>query len=226
MKFAHRIVWLFSSPRRLQGDIAEDRTTWWQPWLWLSLLTAATEYFSMPIRRAVLQTNPNDLPLGELDAQLAYMDRWGGMQLIGIPVVLLFLALTVSGTVYVVVSLLSSRASFKRYFTITLYASIIAAISSIISTVVVRARGIDAIRSPGDAHFSLSLRFLAPSDNALLEAVLSSFELFGVWSLFFLGTALVRVFGMSAGQAFASVVPWWMIYVLLTLVGQAVGALG
>ena len=226
MKFVQRIAWLFSSPRRLQDDIAENRTTWWQPWLWLSFLTVATEFFSMPIRRAVLQTNPNDLPLGELEAQLAYMERWGGMQLIGIPVVLLFLALTVSGITYVVVSLLSSRASFKRYFTITLYASVIAGISTVISTIVVGARGIDAIRSIDDAHFSISLRFLAPPNSALLEAVLSSFELFGIWSLFFLGSALVRVFGMSAGQAFASVVPWWVIYVLLTLVGQAVGALG
>lgn len=226
MMFFSRAVWLFSSPRRLVEHIREDRTAWWQPWVWLSLLYVVVDYFALPVRIAIMQTNPNDLSLSELDTQIAYMERYGELQLLGTPVALLFVGLIVCGITYVIVSLFSERATFKRYFTITLYSSVIAGMAHVISTAIVRARGIDSIRTAEDATFELSLRFAAPDDSPLLQALFSSVDLFGIWALVFLATALVGVFDMTPRQAVISVVPWWLLTVLVTLLGQAVGAMG
>jgi len=226
MNFVRRLGWTFASPRSLFEDIREDRTTWWQPWIWLSLLYGVFAHYEVPISMAVMETNPNNLPLAELDTQLVYMERYASLQVIGTPVALLFVGLIVCGITYVAVSLLSESATFKRYFTMALYASVIAGISNGINAVVVHARGIENIRSASDAAFSLSLRFLAPADNSLLEAVLSSIELFGLWGLVFLAMGFVHVFGMSPTRAVIAVLPWWLLTVALTILGQGLGAIG
>jgi hypothetical protein len=49
--------------------------------------------------------------------------------------------------------------------------------------------------------------------------------LFSIWGLFFLALGLVHVFDMSRARALAGVLPWWVLFVLLTIVGQLVGAI-
>lgn len=225
MKFFIRLAWLFAKPARLLEEIREHRVPWWQPWIALSAVSVVVEYLGRPIQYAVLETNPNDLPLDALQRQLSHMETFGALQLVSLPVALLFLALTVSGIAYLVVSLLSEKSDFRRYFTIALYQSIIASIGQAISILVIRSRGLEGIRTPDDASFTLSLRLLDPDAGALLRALLSSFELFSLWGLVFLAFGLVRVFEMSRARALASVLPWWVLFVLLTVVGQLVGAI-
>jgi len=225
MMFLRRVGWLFVAPGRLIEDIREDRTKWWQPWIWLSAIYCAVDYVAIPIRIAVTKTNPAALPLEQVDKQVEWMERFAELQLLGTPVALLFAGVVVSGITYILVSLLSAQATFRRYFTMTLWASVIASLSHAVATAVVRARGVEDIRVPADAAFELSLRLIAPA-GGLVGAILSSFELFGIWSLVFLAMALVKGFDMSVRAAVLAVVPWWVITVLVALVGKAVGALG
>jgi hypothetical protein len=83
-------------------------------------------------------------------------------------------------------------------------------IGSLVSTVMVRARGLENITGPVDAQMTLSLRTLAP-DNAVLRGVLGSFEFFAIWSLVLVVMGLMRIFGMSRAQSIMVAVVLWII---------------
>jgi hypothetical protein len=226
MGFVNRLIWTFVSPTRVFDDIRNGEVSWWQPWAWQSILYVIAGYLSQPVQRAVLALNPQDLPPDQLEQQLATMDKLIWVQLAGTPPMLILVGAALAGITYVLVTILSSSASYKKYFTITLYANIIGAVSYIVSTVVLRARGVDLIRTAQDAQVSLGLGFLAPEGNSVLYAALSKIDVFTVWSLILIGMGLMKVFDMSRGQAIACAIPWWVIAFLFTLMGQAFGGMG
>lgn len=225
MSFFNRFVWIFVSPSRVFADIREERVSWWQPWVWLSIMYVIIGVFSLPIQRVLLELNEQGLTAEQLDQQLRMMDKFGLVQVASTPFVALALGAAVAGITYVLVSIISSQATFKKYFTITLYSGLVAGAAQIISVAIVRARGLDTIRSADDAMVSVGLRFLAPENNTVLKALFSSFEFFSLWSLFLIGMGLVHVFGMSRGQAILCVIPWWIIFFAMTLVGQIFGGM-
>jgi hypothetical protein len=226
MHFVNRFVWIFTSPTRVFDDVREGRASWWEPWVWQSVLYAIAGVMSMPIQRAVAELNSNDLPPDQLQQQLEMMERFGWVQIVGTPPILLLLGLVLAGITYVLVSILSSRANFKQYFTVTLYASIIGAVSLLVSNLVVRMRGVESIRTVQDAQVTLGLGFLAPEGDTLLFGILSTVNVFTVWSLAVLALGLMHVFGMSRNSAIACVVPWWLISVVFSVVGTALGGAG
>jgi hypothetical protein len=217
-------VWIFVSPARVFAEIREGNARWWQPWIWQSVIYLIAGYLSLPIQRAVMELNVNDLSPDDLAKQLEFMDRFGVLQILATPVLLLLFSLALAGITYVLVTILSSKANFRQYFTITLYASIIGALSMLVSTVVVRMRGVETIRVPEDAQVSLGLGFLVP--EGMWHAVLNSVEVFAVWSLILIGMGLMHVFDMTRKQAVACVIPWWVIIALFAIMGQAFGGLG
>jgi hypothetical protein len=224
MSLVNRLVWIFVSPARVFAEIREGNARWWQPWIWQSVIYLIAGYLSLPIQRAVMELNVNDLSPDDLAKQLEFMDRFGVLQILATPVLLLLFSLALAGITYVLVTILSSKANFRQYFTITLYASIIGALSMLVSTVVVRMRGVETIRVPEDAQVSLGLGFLVP--EGMWHAVLNSVEVFAVWSLILIGMGLMHVFDMTRKQAVACVIPWWVIIALFAIMGQAFGGLG
>jgi len=224
MSLVNRLVWIFVSPARVFAEIREGNARWWHPWIWQSVVYLIAGYLSLPIQRAVMELNVNDLSPDDLAKQLQFMDRFGVLQILATPVLLLLFSLALAGITYVLVTILSSRANFRQYFTITLYASIIGALSMLVSTVAVRMRGVETIRVPEDAQVSLGLGFLVP--EGVWHAILGSVEVFAVWSLVLIGMGLMHVFDMTRKQAIACVVPWWVIIALFAIMGQAFGGLG
>jgi hypothetical protein len=226
MLFVNRLIWIFVSPSRVFSDIREGAVSWWQPWVWQSILYTIAGYVSLPAQRAVAELNLDDLPVDQFEQQLTMMDRLWWVQLAGTPPALLLLGAALSGLTYVLVTILSSKAQFKQYFTIALYAGTIGSLSMLLSSVLVRMRGVDTIRAATDAQVSIGLGFLAPEGNTLLFAILSSIDVFAIWSLAVLGLGLVRVFDMSRNQAVACVIPWWIIYVIMAIAATAFGGMG
>jgi len=224
MSLVNRLVWIFVSPARVFAEIREGNARWWHPWIWQSVVYLIAGYLSLPIQRAVMELNVNDLSPDDLAKQLQFMDRFGVLQILATPVLLLLFSLALAGITYVLVTILSSRANFRQHFTITLYASIIGALSMLVSTVAVRMRGVETIRVPEDAQVSLGLGFLVP--EGVWHAILGSVEVFAVWSLVLIGMGLMHVFDMTRKQAIACVVPWWVIIALFAIMGQAFGGLG
>lgn len=226
MSFLNRFVYIFTSPGRVFEDVSEGRSSWWEPWIYQSVIYVVAGFLSLPIQRKVAALNPRDLPPEQLKEQLELMARFAWVQIVATPPLLLLLGLVLAGITYVLVTILSSQATFKKYFTLTLYASVIGALSLLVSNLVVRWRGIDSIRTVHDAQVTLGLGFLAPEGSDVLFAVLSTVNVFTVWSLWVLALGLMYVFGMSRNAAVIAVIPWWLISVLFSVFGAAFGGAG
>lgn len=227
MALLNRVVWIFSSPGRVFDDIHEGRAPWWQPWLVVSTIFVIFGMIAMPAQIAVTELNLNDMDLDQLDTQVEMMKKFGWVQVVLTPIGMLLFGLVSAGLSYILVTILSIRANFKAWFSLTLYAAIVSSISQVVSTIVVRVKGVGNIESIEDAMVTVSLGFLAPEETGtLVKAVFSSIEFFSVWALVVIGMGLMRIFGMSRGQSIACVLPLWVISVIMEWVGMMASRMG
>jgi len=225
MTFFRRFVWMFVSPSRVFDDIRERRVGWVQPWIIVSVFYVLITWLGLPIQRALLELNPSDMPSDQLDGQMAMMQKFAYVQLVLAPAGVLVLALLIAGISYVLVTVLSKAATFKQYFTMTLFVDIVGVVGYLLTTAIVRLRGVDAIAVPDDARFSLSLRMLAPEDSAALKGLFGTIEFFAIWSFILMVMGLRRVFGLSTGAAIACLVPVWLVYAALAILGEMFGGM-
>lgn len=226
MNFLNRFVWIFVSPSRVFDDIKENRVRWVQPWIMVSLLTMVVTWLSMPVQRTLLESSALDIPSEQVDKQLEMMDRFGVVQVALVPLGALAISLVVAALSYILVTVLARGATFKQFFTLTLFTSVVSTIGQLVSTIIVRARGLDRIVEASDAQMSLSLRVLAPEGIAALKGLLGSVEFFACWAFVLVALGLMRIFGMSRGQAIAALIPMWIIYVAAMMLGEIFGGMG
>jgi hypothetical protein len=154
------------------------------------------------------------------------MESFGWLWVLLAPLGVLVLQLIVAGLTYIMVTIMSQKATFKQYLSLSFFTGIPAMLGQVLSVVVLRLRGLERIMGPEDARMSFSLRALAPADNAILKGVFGSIEFFTLWSLVLLALGLQRVFGMSRGQAIAVLIPLWLIYVVMLVLGEVLGGMG
>lgn len=223
MGFFKRLVWIFTAPNKVFDDIRERRVTWLQPWIFASVIYMVITWIAMPIQRAVLEVHPT-LTSAQIDAQLDMMDRFGFMWIILAPAGILIITFIMAGISYIAVTLATRAATFKQYLTLSFFTGIVGMIGQLVSSIIIRARGLDNIMSPEDAQMSLSLRALAP-DNAVLRGLFGSVEFFAIWSLVLLAMGLMRIFGMKRGQAIGVAVFLWILYAGMVILGESFGGM-
>ena len=216
-----RFFQIYVSPSKVFDDIRDGRVSWWQPWIFTAILFIIGGWLAMPAQHAVMMLSPKMTPeMGEKMAKAAYF------QLIIAPAMVLIVGLLAAGISYVVVTLQSKEATFKKYFTLILYTQLIYALGYVIVCAILRARGTEGITSPEDVKISFSLRMLAPEANAVVRGLLASIEFFSLWGLILTALGLKRIFNLRTGQAVACVIPLWLIYATLSIVGEVFAKFG
>ncbi len=218
MGFFTRLIWIFVSPAKVFDDIREKRVTWVQPWIFASLIYMVITWIAMPIQRALLEVHPS-MTSDQIDQQLQVMDRFGFMWIVLAPAGMLIITFVIAGISYVAVTLATRAATFKQYLALSFFTSIVGMMGQLVSSIIVRARGLDSIMGPEDAQMSLSLRALAP-DSAVVRGLFSSVEFFAIWSLVLVAMGLQRIFGMSRAQAIGVAIFLWFLYAGLVIVGE------
>ncbi len=219
-----RLVWIFTSPHRVFDDIRENRVSWLQPWLMGSVIYALLTWIAMPIQRAVMEVHPT-MTSEQIDQQIDLMDKFGFVWVAAAPVGMFVITFIIAGISYVVVAMASRTANFKKYLTLSFFTGIVGMVGQLVSSIIVRTRGLEQIETPDDARLGLSLRAIAP-DQAIVRGVLSSFEFFAIWSLVLVVMGLMRIFGMTRAQSIAVAVVLWLFYAVLTVVGEVTGTMG
>jgi hypothetical protein len=204
---------MLTAPGGVFADIRDHRLNWIAPWLVLSVLAIVIGWLALPIQKAMLENGVVDLPAEQIDQQLDYLQRFGWIQLIFSPIIILVMSLVLSGIAYIPVSLMAQAANFKQFLTLGMCTGIVSTLGQLVATAIMRARGLDAIQSPEDAHISLSLRFLAGDGGSVLKGFLASFEFFTVWSCVLFVMGLVAVFGMRRGQAITAAIPMFILLI-------------
>lgn len=225
MDFLKRLVWIFTSPQRVFDDIKERRVMWVQPWILGSLLYMVISWVAMPIQRALLEVHPS-MTTEQIDQQLDGMDRFGFMWIVLAPAGVLLITLLTAGLSYIAVTIASRAATFKQYLALAFYTGIVGMVGQLISSIVVRARGLDRIMGIEDAQMGLSLRALAPEGSVVIRGLMGSIEFFAIWSLVLLAMGLARIFGMSRAQSITVAVVVWILYAGMAVVGEVVGGMG
>jgi membrane protein, antimicrobial resistance system len=223
MGFVNRIVWIFTSPTRVFDDIRENRVRWVEPWIAVSVVTMLVTWLGLPIQRVFYELNPHNLPPEQLDKQIEIVTRFGLVQVLLTPLGVIVLSLVVTGLAYILVTILSRTATFRQFFTLMMFTSIVSSVGQLLTTSIVRLRGLDAIQTADDMHMSLSLRFLAPESSPALKGLFSSFDFFIIWALLLLIVGLMRVFDMKRNTAVAAVIPIWVIYTAALIMGEVFG---
>lgn len=219
--FFQRFFQTYVSPTKIFDDIRESRVGWWQPWVWVSILFLIGGALTIPAQHAVMMMNPKMTPeMGEKMGNVAYF------QLIFAPAMVLIIGFLAAGISYPVVTLQSKEATFKKYFTLILFSNLIYALGYVIACVIIRMKGVDNISSPDDLRVSFSLRMLAPDASALVKGLLSSIEFFSIWGLIIVFLGLKRIFNLRTGQAVACVIPLWILYAALAVMGEVFGNFG
>jgi hypothetical protein len=151
--------------------------------------------------------------------------KFAYVQLIIAPAGVLILAFVLAGLSYVVVTLASKAATFKQYLTLMLFTDVVGVVGYLITTTIVRLRGVENITVPDDARFSLSLRMLAPENSAALKGLFGSIEFFAIWGFVLIVMGLRRIFGLSLGAAIACVIPVWLLYAVMGILGETFGGM-
>jgi hypothetical protein len=208
------------------ADIREGKAAWWEAFIWVSLTGLVAAYFLLPVSMIAIEINDTGQPIEQVDASLDFMEKWGTLLLATTPLTVLIQSLIVFGLGYIVVSILSPVAKFKKFLAIGLYSSIVANCASLLTALVVRMRGLDAIVASSDAEFSIGLSFMAPEEGLLLRSLFFSVEFFTIWALVLVAIGLMRVFDMSRKNAIICVIPLWLLFFLQRLMSEVFGGLG
>ncbi|HKW15706.1 MAG TPA: YIP1 family protein [Candidatus Krumholzibacteria bacterium] len=216
-----RFFQIYTSPTKVFDDIRDSKVSWWQPWIFTSILFIIGGWLAMPAQHAVMMLNPKITPdMADKMGKAAYF------QLIIAPAMVLLIGLIAGGISYVVVTLQAKEATFKKYFTLILFTQLIYALGYVIVCAILRARGTEGITSPEDVKISFSLRMLAPEANPVVRGLLASIEFFSLWGLVLTAMGLKRIFNLRTGQAVACIIPLWLIYAVLSIVGEVFSKMG
>lgn len=225
MNFLNRLVWIFVSPHRVFDDIREHRVSWVQPWILSSLFYILITWIMLPVQSVLLELN-TEMTTEQIDQQLDILERFGFMWIILAPAGVLLITFVTAGLSYIVVTMASRAATFKQYFALSFYTGIVGMTGQLISSIIVRVRGLDAIQEPQDAQLSLSLRALVPEGSAVVRGLMGSIEFFALWSLVLIVMGLMRIFGMSRAQAIGVAVMLWVLYAATVIIGEIFGGMG
>jgi hypothetical protein len=140
-----------------------------------------------------------------------------------VPIGLIIFYLLAAGVVHLVINIMSSRSSFKKTLSLISFCGIISIIEQIISTVVLKMRGVEGVESAADMKFSLSLAPLLSDGKGLLNAVLQSLSIFSIWYYVVLVLGIAAIFKLSRKAAIVPVLPIWIFGVLMLWIGGKFG---
>ncbi len=120
--------------------------------------------------------------------------------------------------------LFGGEGDFKQAFSTTMYAWIPNAISGIVMTIVAAAKG-EVNPATMNTLVKSSPAFLVDmKDNPILFALLSSFDLFTIWTLILFIIGFSTLSRLSRGKSAAIVISLWLVTVVVKLGFAALGA--
>jgi len=219
MNFVSRFLGIFVSPKRVFSDV-DAGAPWWQPLIWVLLLTLIIGVVVMPVQIRLLQLRGDEMPKEQLEQAVKFVP-------VGIIVGLVMVVIVgfiVAAVSFIAVSILSERASFKKHLTIYFYASIVATVGMVVSNLVVRAKGIENIRTIRDAAAPFGPAAFVPEAQKIPYAVLSTLDIFSLWFYVLMALGVMQVFRLSWRSALLVVVPIWILTVVITVIGAHFGA--
>jgi Yip1-like protein len=229
-----RIVNTFIAPSKTFTDLRRN-ANWWAPFLLMVVISTAMVYTAgqkIGFRKIIetqMQSQPKQQArLEQLspDQREQQLERGAKItQIISFvfPLISLIILLIIAALLFATFKLAAGAdVSFKVALAIVIYANLALALKTLLATISVAAGA-----SPDSFTFQNPVAtnpgyFMNPADSPFLYSLLSSVDIFLIWTLVLTALGFTYVSKVKRGTAFAIVFGWWLVF---TLAGAALGAL-
>ena len=198
-----------------------EKTPFLLPFLALAVVQIVVGIVNMPYLKAGIRASMagREMPAGAPDpANFAFIG------IIAVPIVIILLFLVSTLILWVLVSIFGGEGKFGTLLSVTVYASVPAVILlSIIGSVVLRLKGVDAMASPADLQPALGLDLLAPAAKGFTGALLKAINPFSIWGMVLtaIGVSVTHKLPRSTGYTIAMI-----SFALGVLIGAALASMG
>jgi len=222
--FLQSVLDIFIDPMKVFHRIGAG-LTWWKPFVLTSIIGIVNGYLMLPFSVKRIELNPRDLSPEQLEAAMERVQKFGFVGLILTPIIFIIIYLIMAGIAHIAINIMSSESNFKKTLSLVSYAGLVSILGQIITTVILRMRGVENIETMADMKVSLSLAALFPGLEGVRFAFLESLSIFSIWYyiLFLLGTAVI--FRMSRSRALVPVILLWLIAFLFASLGAVFGGM-
>jgi len=220
--FLASIVDIFVDPFKVFARI-DAGLSWWKPFVLVTVVSTFLSYLMIPFQKRLIELNPRGMGEEQLQQAVDGFDKFAPLTLITVPVFLIIVYLILAGIVHLAINILSTRSSYKKTLSLVSFCGIITLVEQIISTVVLRMRGIESMESAADMKFSLSLAPLLGEGQGLLNALLQSLSVFQIWYYVVLVLGIAAIFKLTRKAAIIPALPMWIIGVLMLWIGGKFG---
>jgi len=222
-----RIIGVLVSPNATFASIAR-RPDWVVPLVLLLLVAFAAGIvmaprvdFAAPAREAMEQ-NKNATP-EQVDRAVRMSASIGKVFTYIAPVLSLIGLLIIAGVVLLAFRIFGGEGDFKQAFSVTCYSSMPSIIKSIVTMIVIVARGGMVHPQTLQTIVRSNLGFLVDyKTNPMAFALLSSFDVFSVWFLALMIIGFSYVARVSKVKAAVTIISLWVLVLLLKLIGPAI----
>lgn len=220
--FLQSILDIFIDPMKVFVRIRSG-LTWWKPFVLASVIGIINGYLMLPFQVKRIEINSGDLSPEQLELAMERVQKFGIVGLLMVPVIFIIIYMVMAGIAHIAINIMSSEANFKKTLSLVSYAGLISILGQIITTAILKMRGVENIETMGDMKVSLSLAALFPDLEGAGYAFLESLSIFSIWYfiLFLLGTAVI--FRVSRGRAMVPVIIMWLVSFLFAFLGTMFG---
>ena len=198
-----------------------EKTPFMLPFLALVVVQIVVGVVNMPYLKAGIRASMagREMPPGSPDpANFAFIG------IIAVPIVIVLLFLVSTLILWVLVSIFGGEGKFGTLLSVTVYASVPAVILlSIIGSVVLRLKGVEAMASPADLQPALGLDLLAPAAKGFTGALLKAINPFSIWGMVLtaIGISVTHKLPRSTGYTIAMI-----SFALGVLIGASLASMG
>jgi hypothetical protein len=228
-----RIINTFIAPSKTFTDLRRS-AMWWAPFLLMAIISTAFVYAvdqKIGFRKVTenqVQMSPkqsaqlDNLPADQRETQM--QQRTTGTKYFSyfFPVITLIIWLIIATLLFATFKFAAAAdVTFKVSLAIVIFAALPGALKTLLATASVLAG-----MSPDSFSFQNPVAtnpgyFMNPAENVFLYSVMSSLDIFLIWTLILTAIGFTCVSKVKRGTAFAIVFGWW---VLFTLAGAGLGA--
>lgn len=222
--FLQSVLDIFIDPMKVFPRIRAG-LTWWKPFILTAIIGIINGYLMLPFQAKRIELNPQGLSPEQVEAGIERVQKFGFVGLLFTPIIFIIIYLVMAGIAHIVINIMSSEANYKKTLSLVSYAGLISILGQIVTTVILRMRGLEGIETMSDMKVSLSLAAFFPGLEGAGYALLESLSIFSIWYyiLFLLGTSVI--FRMSRSRALGPVIVMWLISFLFVYLGTVFGGM-
>ncbi|HEX9984629.1 MAG TPA: Yip1 family protein [Thermoanaerobaculia bacterium] len=228
-----RLVGVLFSPIETLADIAR-RPNILAPLLLIVIVTIVTTAIIVPkmdfetmLRETFQKQSQGKMSEADVDRNVTFAAGFAKVMAWASPIIGIGVLAIIAAIFLGLFRAFGGEGNFKQYFSVTLYTWVPQIIKSLAMVTIILARG-----EPVNPETMPTILMSHPGalvdmkENAIAFALLSSIELFNIWTIVLMVIGFAFVSGLSRTKAAVIVVSLYVVTVLFKLAGAAMQALG